>query len=59
MKTDADVARDLRAEAAPLLAEIAKLMDSARAHGMIMSFTISPDQFGRNRAGEVTIVKAL
>lgn len=59
LRTDAFVADELREEVAPHLAAICAAMNKARAAGLVLNFNIAPDQYGRFRAPEVSIVKPL
>lgn len=59
LRTEAVVAQELRDEIAPHLTAICQIMDKARAAGFTLNFNIAPDQFGRHRAPEVSIVKPL
>ena len=59
VKTDADLAAELRAEMSPILGEVCKVLDKARAAGMKIDFMIQPDQFGRHVLPHVQITKAL
>lgn len=59
LRTEAVIAQELRDEIAPLLVDICRVMAKARAAGLTLNFNIAPDQFGRHRAPEVSIVKPL
>lgn len=58
-KTDADLARELRAEIAPHLAEVCKVLDKARAAGVRLEFQLAADAFGRHVPPYVTVTKSL
>lgn len=59
VKTDADIAAELRAEMAPHIAEVCKVMEKAHSSGMQISFALNPDAFGRYIPPFVNITKAL
>lgn len=59
LRTEADIAKDLRDEIAPPLAEICRIMDKARAAGLKIDFSIQTDPFGRNVPPHVLITKSL
>lgn len=58
-KSDADMASDLRSKLMPILVQASAVVQEGRDKGFIISFNISPDQFGRVRVQTVDIVKPL
>jgi hypothetical protein len=59
VRTDADIANDLRAEIAPHLVEVCKILDKARSAGLKIDFQLVQDAFGRHVPPPVLITKAL
>lgn len=59
VKTDADIAQDLRDEITPHLADMCKILDKARAAGLKVEFQVAQDSFGRHVVPPVMITKAL
>lgn len=59
LRTDAAIAQELRDEVAPHLSAICRAMNKARAAGLVLNFNIAPDQYGRFRSPEISIVKPL
>lgn len=59
LRTEAVIAKELREEIAPPLAEICRIMDKARAVGLKIDFAIQSDAFGRNVPPHVLITKSL
>lgn len=59
MKTDADLAAAFRAELAPLMDQVCDILNRARKEGLILNFNVAPDQFGRVRVAEVSVVRPL
>jgi hypothetical protein len=57
-KTDKEIAEGLRRDLAVPIAELCRLIDQAKLDGILVSFTISPDLFGRSTSA-LNIVKAL
>lgn len=58
-KTDAERAADIRAKLTPILEQAAAIVGEARREGLIITFNISPDQFGRSRIQALDITKPL
>lgn len=59
-KSDIELAEGFRQEILPHLEEAAKIFTRAKAAGLIMSFSITPDSFGKNfKVNEITLVKPL
>ncbi len=59
LRTEAQKAADYRAEIMPILDQACEIISRARKEGLIIGFNISPDQYGRSRVAEITIVKPL
>ena len=59
VKTDADIAAELRAEIAPHIANVCKVMEKSLTLGMQISFALNPDGFGRYIPPFVNVTKAL
>lgn len=60
LRTDAYVAQELRDEISPLLDQVCVVMAKAKAAGLMLSWTIQQDSFGRHyRVTEIAIVKPL
>lgn len=58
LRTDSVKADEIRAKLTPLLTDVGLIFDKAIGDGLIVSFSINRDQFGRSKA-EVTITKPL
>jgi hypothetical protein len=58
-KTDAEKAAKIRADITPILEQVCAVVGAARAEGMIVSFNIAPDQFGRVKVQALDITKPL
>jgi hypothetical protein len=56
---DAAVAAIVRAELAPLLSQVAHVMNMARDHGLTVNFNIGMDQWGRRVVGPVDVTRPL
>ena len=59
VRTDADLAQELRDEIAPHMVEICKIMDKARLAGLKLDFGFGQDAFGRHILPHVLVTKAL
>jgi hypothetical protein len=59
LKTDKQKADDYRSRIVAALADACKLMDEAKANGLIIAFGLNPDQYGRTTVQNLTIVKPL
>jgi len=60
LKTEADIAADLKERYWQAMRAAADVMDEARKHGMLIQFTgIQADQFGRHFVPAVGVVKML
>ncbi len=57
--TDTDKARDIRAKMMPLLDELLIIMNDAKNAGLIISFNIGQDQWGRVKLTDINIVRPL
>lgn len=57
--TDADVAQNIRDEIRPVLEQLAAILNRGKAHGLIVSFTMQQDQYGRATVTEPSIVRPL
>jgi len=57
--TDATKADSYRAELRPILEQAGKIMDRAKADGLVVSWNLSPDQYGRMRVADISVVKPL
>ena len=57
-KPDSEVAAELRAELMPILKQVCDILDRARASGLNIGYSITPDQYGRH-AAVIQIVKPL
>lgn len=58
-KTDAETAAELREALKVCLNDAAKIMERARAAGLVVSWNIGPDSFGRFRVNDINIVRPL
>lgn len=59
-KPDSEIAAELRAELSPLLAQASGIIDAARrTHGLVVNFSIGPDNFGRIRCQEIVVTRPL
>lgn len=59
-KSDADLAEEFLREAMPHLEAWADIISRAKAAGFLMSFSLTPDSFGRSlKLTEITVVKPL
>ena len=52
-------AENYRLELRPILEQAAEVLNRAKADGLVISFSINPDQYGRYRVTEIGIVKPL
>ena len=60
LRTDAVAAKSIRDELMPLLESVCEIMARAKADGLMVSWTLQPDSFGRKfRVTEISIVKPL
>lgn len=59
VKTDADIAAELREEITPHMNALCKVMEKSLTHGMQISFAMNPDAFGRYIPPFINITKAL
>lgn len=59
LRTDAVMAQDIRETLEPLVTKICQIMDDAKRHGLIVSFNIASDQYGRTKVVEINIVRPL
>ncbi len=58
-KTDPEKAAQIRAMLTPVLEQVCAIVGDARANGLIVSFNIAPDQFGRVKVQALDITKPL
>ena len=58
-QTDADKAADLRAKLRPILEQACEIIAAARRDGLIITFNLSPDQYGVTRVMALDVVKPL
>lgn len=58
-KPDKEVADGIRADLAPILEQACEVLNRARAAGMVTNWSIAPDQFGRLRLTEISVMKPL
>lgn len=56
---DAEIAKELRAEARVHLDELCATMNRARVHGLTMGFNIGNDQYGRYVCPDISVVRPL
>ena len=59
VKTDAEIAGELRTDCMPHLEALCRLMEKARAHNMELQFNTGFDQFGRARVVALNVVRSL
>lgn len=59
VKTDAQLAQELREEIGPYLAGVCRMLEKARVAGVRLEFQLLPDQFGRFNPPYVVVTKAL
>ena len=59
LKSDTDIAHELREAARPHLEAITELMNSAQSQGMALNFAIQPNSFGKSRVIDISVVKLL
>jgi hypothetical protein len=58
-RPDKELADGFKADLVPILEQACAVLNRARAVGMLANWSLIPDQFGRVRVGEVTVVKPL
>lgn len=58
-KTDIQRAEEYRAELLPLLQKVCEVLDRSRRDGLVVSFNLTPDQYGRQAAGPIGVVRPL
>jgi hypothetical protein len=58
-RTDAMRAQEIRDQLAPLLAQVCAILNQARADGLIVSFNLGLDMYGRSRVQDMSIVRPL
>lgn len=58
-KSDADKATAYKESVRPLLMQVAKLVEEARKDGMVITFGMGQDQFGREAITYLNVVKPL
>lgn len=58
-KTDAQRAEEYRAELLPLLQQVCEVLDRSRRDGLVVSFSLAPDQYGRQTSGPIGVVRPL
>lgn len=56
---DARFAKATREKISMLLLSVCEAMDEAQGFGLKVTFTLGIDQFGRNRIGEINIMRPL
>jgi len=59
LRTDASRAESYRRRLGPLLLDLAAIMNEAKADGLVVSFQVAQDQYGRYVAPPVSVVKPL
>lgn len=59
LKTDKQKADDYRAQIIAALGDACEIMNKARADGMVISFNLGPDQYGRTSVQNLGVVKPL
>lgn len=59
-RPDSEIAAEIRAQLVPILAQACEVIDAARrAHGLVINFSIAPDNFGRIRCQEIVVTRPL
>lgn len=58
-RNDAERAATIRSNLRPLLEQVAQIVTDARKDGLIVSFNISPDQYGRCQVTALDVTKPL
>lgn len=58
-RNDVAAAQTVRDELAPLLKAVCDIFDRAKAQGLIVSFNIATDQYGRTKVNDVSVVRPL
>jgi len=58
-KPDAELAKELRAEARAALDTLCAIMNRARGHGLTIGFNVGNDQYGRYVVPEISVVRPL
>lgn len=59
LPTDASIAQAIRGDMQEPMAKICESMNRARAAGLVVNFTFAPDQYGRFRVPDISVVKPL
>ena len=59
LRTDAVWAEELRRDLQKPMAEIAEVMNRAKAAGFVVNFTFAADQYGRVTPPPITVLKLL
>ena len=57
--TDAAFAEELRMATKEPLEKLCEIINRAKARGVIVNFNLAPDQYGRHRIADLSIVKVL
>jgi len=57
--TDGMRAEEIRTAMQKPLTEICEIVNRAKSFGLVVSFNISPDAYGRTRVADLSIVKPL
>lgn len=59
LKTEADLAREIKDELRPLAERVAIVMEKAARLGMQPNYTITPNAFGKFIVSEITVMKQI
>lgn len=59
VRTDADLARELREEVMPHLLAACAVVEKAKTSGLVLNFAFGPDMFGRLSPQNVVVSKPL
>lgn len=57
--TDKDKAEAIRAEIRPILEQACAIIQRAKGDGLVVGFSLAPDQFGIQRVGDISVTKPL
>lgn len=59
LRTEKQKADDYRTQIVAALADACEIMNRARADGLVISFNLGPDQYGRTSVQNLGVVKPL
>jgi len=59
IRSEADIAANLKTRMRNALVEVCEIMDEARNAGLVLNFQVGPNGFGKYGVQDITVIKPL